>query len=100
MVSADLVPLRLSSTGLRQSLGMSGSAAALRSSSFRMHPYSLERRRWAAAIWLGRDWRAVDVAASQHCPDDPSGLVGHGDGDDPGGPTFEQRADPRRRRQG
>src|SRR5258708_5294853 len=42
----------------------------------------------------GHHRRSIDLVASQHSPGDASGLVGHGDGDDPSGPTLKQRADP------
>jgi hypothetical protein len=65
MESASQVPISPSSSRLRQHLGFSWSAAAFRSSSFLLHPYSSERRPLAAAISVRPSLAAVLSDQSQ-----------------------------------
>lgn len=98
MKSADQVPLSPASTKLRQHLGFSW----LRPRSDHHHPSCTLTVRSGGPgplqSWSGHRWRVVDFVPRQHSPSDAGGLVGHGNGDDPGRSAFEKRSDPGRRR--
>jgi len=47
-----------------------------------------------AAIVLKRRWPNDRFVAGPHGPDDPGGLVGHGEGNEPGRFALEQAAHP------